>query len=96
MLSKVEKERNEALRENYKRVYEKNIELGKELEFLKEEKDKQLKEFNARTQFVEGLLSHMLAKPITIVHPDGAIEHKWQPVPSISGEVHRYLAPGRY
>ncbi len=65
----------------------------KDLKDEKEEKEKQLHEFNDRTNFVQGLLSHMLAKPITIVHPDGAREHRWQPVSTITCENH--YSPGR-
>ena len=68
--------------------------LQKELEVLKTEKDKQLKGVTARINFVEGLLSHMLAKPIRVIHPDGAVEHRWQPVHVISGETRYYPGKG--
>ncbi len=71
-------------------IDERNL-VQKELEVLKIEKGKQLKEFNDRTQFVEGLLSHILAKPIRIILPDGAVEHRWQPVSTISGDQHYNL-----
>lgn len=94
MLSKIEKEKIQKLKEEISQsnsrlcqvIDNKNL-LAKELEVLKEEKNKQLKEFNARCAFVEGLLSHMLAKQIKVIHPDGAEEIRWQPVSSLVHEM---------
>ncbi len=86
MLSKIEKEEMKELKISFNRILAEKQTLEKELEVLKEETKKQLKEMTSRVNFVEGLLSHMLAKPIKITHPDGAVEQKWQEVRVISGE----------
>ena len=76
MLSKSEKEGMRELRNSLARQVDENKLFAKELEVLKEEKKAIEKEYNSRNNFVEGLLSHMLAKKITITHQDGAVEER--------------------
>ena len=103
MLSEIEKKKIQDLKAEVgegilklNRVIDERNLLRKELEVLKEEKKAIEKEYNSRNNFVEGLLSHILAKPIRIVLPDGTVEHRWQPVSIITGSEHRYTPPGRF
>lgn len=93
MLSKVEKEMLNELKISVARLENEREILEKELAVIKEERKTLEREYQIRNSFVEGLLSHMLAKPIRIVHPDGAVEQRWQEVRSISGEQHYF--PGK-
>ena len=96
MLSKIDKEEKIKVAHRIATVEHENTALQKELEVLKKEKKAIEKEYNSRNNFVEGLLSHMLAKKITITHQDGAVEERWQPVNVITGSENRYSPQGRW